>query len=173
MANLGNTFDANQIPEDERGDFDPLPAGEYLMQISDSELREKDNGDTGLNLTLEVVDGPLANRKVWDYLNIVHSNATAQSIAQRRLADYCLACGVPVIQDSEELHFTPFIAKVAQEKRKDTGEMSNRIKAVRAAGSAPPENKPAAQQAKAPAQRQAAPPAARGASRPWGNRASA
>lgn len=171
MANLGTTFNANEIPADERGDLEPIPADEYLMQIVESELREKDNGDTGLNLTIEVVDGDLQGRKVWDYLNILHSNPTAQSIAQRRLADYCLATGKPTIEDSDELHFVPFVAKVAVEKRKDTGDLSNRIKAVRAANAAPPTGKPAPQrQASTPS---AAPAAANGTGqrRPWGNRA--
>ena len=168
MAHLGSTFDPNEIPEDERGELEPLPRGEYVLQVADSELRENGNGDTGLNLTLEIVEGEFQGRKLWDYLNIRHSNATAQSIARRRLADYCLATGAGTIRDSEELHFQPFIGRVSREPRKDNGEMSNRIKAVRSLSGSPPTVKAAAQQS-----RQAvSPPQAAQANgdRPWKRR---
>jgi hypothetical protein len=168
MADLGNQFDPNEIPDDERGDFTPMPAGDYLLQIVESELREKDNGDCGLNLTIEVVEGEYENRKIWDYLNIRHSNAQAQSISQRRLADYCLATGAGTIRDTEELHFRPFVGKVSQEKRKDTGEMTNKIKAVRPASGAPPAGKSAPQRS---APSTATRPAQNG-SRPWARQAS-
>ncbi len=169
MAQLGTAFDPNEIPDDERGSFEPLPPGDYLLQVADSELKEKSNGDCGLNLTLEVVEGEFQGRKLWDYLNIRHSSAQAQAIAQRRLADYCLATGAGTIRDSEELHFRPFIGKVSREPRKDTGEMSNRIKAVRSRSSVPPATKGAAPQsahlAASQPQRSAAPPAT--GNRPW------
>jgi hypothetical protein len=165
MASLGTTFDPNQIPEDERGEYTPLPAGDYLLQVVESDIDDK--GDrTGLKLTYEVVDGEFSNRKVFDYLNIVHPNATAQQISQRALADLCLATGVGAVSDTEELHFRPFIGKIAVEKRKDTGEMQNRVKKTRPAGSAPPAGKPAAMGARPAA---AAAPKAAG-SRPWGAR---
>ena len=37
-----------------------------------------------------IIDGPFANRKVWDNLNIRNNNATAQQIAQRALAGFNL-----------------------------------------------------------------------------------
>jgi hypothetical protein len=166
MAYLGNTFDPNEIPADERGEYTPIPAGDYLLQIVESDIDDK--GDrTGLKLTYEVVDGEFSNRKIFDYLNIVHPNATAQQISQRALADLCLATGVGAVSDTEELHFRPFIGKVAVEKRKDNGEMTNKMKKSRAAGSAPPAGKPAASPGHTPAH--AAAPKAAG-SRPWGAR---
>jgi hypothetical protein len=166
MAHLGATFDPNEIPDDERGSFEPLPPGDYLLQVADSELKDKPNGDCGLNLTLEVVEGEFQGRKLWDYLNIRHSSADAQRIAQRRLADYCLATGAGTIRDSEELHFRPFIGKVSREPRKDTGELSNRIKGVRSKSGSPPAGKPAPQQQTgAPPPRQATT-----GERPWNRR---
>ncbi|CAL8972779.1 hypothetical protein RHODGE_RHODGE_01003 [Rhodoplanes serenus] len=112
MVEFLETFDPNEVPEDDRS-FDPIPAGEYLMQVIESEIKSTKSGSgEQLVLTLEVVEGPCANRRVWDRLNIRNQNADAQRIAQRSLADLCLAVGVMSLRDTEDLHFKPFIGKV-------------------------------------------------------------
>jgi len=174
MADLadvfGSDFDPTSVPEDERS-FDLLPPGDYTMQVIESELKPKDNGDCGLNLTIEIMEGPFANRKLWDWLNIRHSNAQAQSIAQRALADLCLATGVQGLRDSEDLHFRPFVGTVKINPAKGNYEASNGIKRYKPMPSA-------AGQASA---RQAAPPtrvapaaaaaASGGGKAPWPRRA--
>lgn len=110
MAQLDQVFNAEEIPEDDRS-FDLLPAGDYEMQVIESEIKDTDLGQQ-LVLTLEVLSGPSQGRRVWDRLNIVNQNADAQRISQRALADLCLATGVKALKDTEELHFKPFIGKV-------------------------------------------------------------
>lgn len=84
MADLLETFDPNAVPEDDRT-FDPIPAGDYQMQVIESELRDtKDGNGQMLVLTMEVMSGPSAGRKLWDRLNIRNQNADAQRIAQRK-----------------------------------------------------------------------------------------
>lgn len=112
MADLDMDFNPAEVPEDDRS-FAPIPAGEYLMQVVESDLRDTKSGNgQQLVLTLEVMDGPAASRRVWDRLNIRHTNADAQRIAQRSLADLCLAVGLPSIRNSEELHFKPFTGRL-------------------------------------------------------------
>lgn len=113
MAELNMDFNPSEVPEDDRS-FSPLPAGEYTMQVIESEIKDTKSG-TGqqLILTLEVIEGPFSNRRVWDRLNIRNQNADAQRIAQRALADLCLAVGIQSLRNSEDLHFHPFIGKVA------------------------------------------------------------
>lgn len=112
MAELNMDFNPAEVPEDDRT-FEPLPAGEYTMQVIDSELKDTKSG-TGqqLVLTLEVIEGSFSNRRVWDRLNIRNQNTDAQRIAQRALADLCLAIGINSLKNSEELHFRPFIGAV-------------------------------------------------------------
>ncbi|KAB1068883.1 DUF669 domain-containing protein [Methylobacterium planeticum] len=168
MAYLGNTFDPNEVPEDERS-FEPMPEGDYNVQIVESEIAPTKSGGDMLKLTLEVIDGQFANRKVWDNLNIRNSNAVAQGIAQRALADICAATNTGPITDSEELHFKPFVATLKIEPSRTVGDRTydarNGVKRYKARGGQPPAGK------SAPAQRTAAaslPPAQRSA-RPWGN----
>ncbi|WP_089177118.1 DUF669 domain-containing protein [Bosea sp. AS-1] len=170
MADLadvfGSDFDPTSVPEDERS-FDLLPAGDYVMQIIESELKPKDNGDCGLNLTIEIIDGPFANRKIWDWLNIRHSNPQAQSIAQRALADLCLATGVQGLRDSEELHFKPFIGTVKINPAKGNYEASNGIKRYKPmSGGGAPRQAPAPARVAPAAAAQASRPAA-GGNAPW------
>jgi Protein of unknown function (DUF669) len=104
-------FDANAVPPNER--LQPIPVGNYLLQVIESEIRQNNKG-TGelLKLTLQVLDGPYANRLIFDNLNIVNDSPKAQEIANRSLADLCLLLGIVHCQDSEELHFKPFQAYV-------------------------------------------------------------
>lgn len=112
MADLDFEFDPNEVPEDDRS-FDPLPAGEYQMQVIESEIKPtKSGGGEQLILTLEVINGPYSKRRVWDRLNIRNQNADAQRIAQRSLADLCLAVGITSLRNTDDLHFKPFIGRV-------------------------------------------------------------
>lgn len=174
MASLGATFDPNTVPQDERS-FEPMPAGDYNCQITESEIVETRTGGEMLKLTIEVIDGPYANRKVWDNLNIRNNNPTAQSIAHRTLADLCAACGAGAIADSEELHFKPFVANIKIEpERTDAAsgkayDARNGVKRYKARGGQPPVGKAPAQPAARPVA-QAARPASSAPSRPWANR---
>jgi hypothetical protein len=165
MADLGNVFDPNEVPEDDRN-FEPLPAGEYVCQVIESDLEELKSGKgDALKLTIEVIEGPHANRRLWDRLNIRHDNATAQSIAQRALADLCQAVGVGAIRDSEELHYKSFVARIAIETDKSGQyEPRNTVKRYKARAGKPPAAKAAQPQRSAAAQRAAA--SSTGA-RPW------
>ena len=169
MADLGETFDPDTVPESEYNG-EPLPAGMYQVQITESEIAETKAGNgTMLKLTFDVIDGPFTNRKLWVQLCIRHTNATAQSIAQRALADIFQATGTPPSRDSDDLHFKPLMVKVTI-KPDETYGPRNEVKAYKplAGASAPPAGKPAARPAAT------APAAAKPATgRPWGNRATA
>lgn len=116
MASLGiGKFDATQHNTEQR-DYSNLPDGIYKLEVSASEIKTGDNG-TGLNLTLDVIEPEaLKGRKLFNYINIEHKNVQAQEIGQRELASLCRACGLDSIDDSEELHFVAFTAKIGMGK---------------------------------------------------------
>lgn len=115
MASLGKKFDATEHNTEQR-DYSNLPDGIYKLEVSASEIKTGDNG-TGLNLTLDVVEPEeLKGRKLFNYINIEHKNVQAQEIGQRELASLCRACGLDSIDDSEELHFVAFTAKIGMGK---------------------------------------------------------
>jgi len=172
---LAHTFDPNDVPEDDRS-FEPLPAGDYVMQVIESEIKDTKSGSgQQLVLTLEVTEGPLSNRRVWDRLNIVNQNADAQRIAQRSLADLCLAVGIAQLRNTEELHFKPFVGKVSIQPDK-TGQYGpqNRVRykprnGGGGGGVARPAAQPAAATQSNPRQhpQTSTGPSTANASRPW------
>ena len=111
MAQLGMTFDANQV--EPNAPFEVLPPGDYQAQIIQSEMRATKNGEGQyLWLELDVIAGPQTGRKIFDRLNLVNANTQAVEIAQRTLSAICHATGKLTVSDSEELHFRPLIASV-------------------------------------------------------------
>jgi hypothetical protein len=112
MAKLGGTFDATGV--EPNAPLEALPAGDYKVQILQSEMRVTKAG-TGqmLWLDMEVLEGPLKGRHVYDQLNLINPNPTAEEIAQRTLSAICHAVGKLQVADSEELHFQPLLVRVA------------------------------------------------------------
>ena len=175
MADLGETFDPDSVPASEFNG-EPLPAGMYQVQISESDIAETKSGSgTMLKLTFDVMAGEHANRKLWVNLNIRHQNAQAQSIAQRALADIFQATGTPPSRNSEDLHFKPLMVRVTIKQDEAYGPR-NEVKAYKplagVSGGAvrPAPSRPAAPPAHRPA---AAAVTAGGGGRPWGRPAAA
>lgn len=126
MANLSG-FDANKV--DPNVGFEPIPAGDYKLAIKESEDKEtKNKNGSYLSLKIEVIEGEHKGRLLFENLNLNNPSNQAVEIAKGTLSAICRAVGVMTPNDSAELHGKPFVGTVALEKRKDTGEMQNRIK---------------------------------------------
>lgn len=163
MAQL--TFDATAVEPNQP--FEVIPAGKYKVQVVNSEMKPtKDGAGQYLWLELEILDGEYQNRKLWDRINLVNSNAQAVEIAQRTLSALCHATGKLHVSDSEELHFIPVIATVKVRAASGQYEASNEIRGYSAAGNVTPMARPAATTVAA-----AAPPAATTTAAPWKKRA--
>jgi hypothetical protein len=156
-------FDATQVAP--ANPLDPVPAGDYTVCIVDSEMKQTSSmNGYYLQLTLEVLEGEYAGRKIFDRLNLDNPNRQAVEIAQRTLSAICHAVGVMQVSDSAELHDKPLVAKVVVKPPRGEYGPSNEVKGYKASS--------AGVSAPAPTQRpqaQVPPPAAAsaGASRPW------
>ncbi|MGM4911471.1 DUF669 domain-containing protein [Rhizobium sp. 768_B6_N1_8] len=192
MARLGTAFNAQDHDTTQRDYAGEVPNGIYLLEIETSEVKptKKGNG-TILATTVKVIEPEeLKGRTIFNNnYNLENDNPKAQEIGQKQFASLCRAIGVDSVEDSEELHFRAFTAKVGRGKASvgedsksypgraeikryyfpDEGNVpSPEIDAVQPAEEAPPaaanDNRPA--QLSAPAQQQQeAKPAGR---RPWG-----
>ena len=92
---------------------DPIPAGWYKAVIEATEEKPT-KAQTGsyLQLTIQVIEGEHAGRKITDRLNLNNPNATAVEIAQRTLSSICRAVGVMTPRDSADLMDKPMMVKV-------------------------------------------------------------
>jgi hypothetical protein len=135
MASL--TFDASTVaPQASSG---PVPAGTYLAQCVDSDVQPLKSGNgTGLKLTFEIIDGQYKGRRIWENLNIQHSNDDTQRIAQSQLSALCHAVNVIKLQDTAALHHKPVTIKVVVREAKGEYQASNNIKGYESAGGSVP-----------------------------------
>lgn len=161
-------FDATQI--EPQSEFTPLPAGEYLVMISDSEVKATKTGSGQyLQLSLQVLDAPYKGRLIFDRINIQNQSPTAQEIGQRALSALCHAVGILQVNDSAQLHNIPFIVRVSVRPDQQYGD-SNEVKGYKSATGAKPSvsTRPSASAAAPtpPAQRTAATAPAKNGDKP-------
>lgn len=162
-AAQGGSFNANE--QKEMTNFEPLPAGEYLARIVESEVKPTSAG-TGhyLQLVFQIMSPGFDTRKVFNNLNLDNPNPKAVDIANRELGAICKAVGKPVIQDSVELHGLPMTIKLKITPPTANYAASNAITSYTAAsgpaGAAPTTQPTTAPAAAAPAAAAPAPAAA-------------
>jgi len=137
MAQIGN-FDASQVEPSTAPEA--IPAGWYPAYIKESEMKATANGaGEFLQLTMEIFNSPYAKALIFDRLNLKNANPVAVEIAYRTLSAICHATGKIQIQDSAQLHNSPFEVKVSL-RPAGTGndgkfhEASNEVKGYRKFG---------------------------------------
>jgi hypothetical protein len=128
MADLGKVFNANSY--EELGDFAPIPAGDYNVCIDSTvrkPLNKESNGDK-LVVVYVINDGDHANRKLFDNLNLWHTESPdAVQFAERTLAQICRVVGKDQITNAEELVGCNLSVRVEQEEY--DGKIYNRVRA--------------------------------------------
>ena len=150
MSSFTDMYDKDAKPS---SGFEPIPAGQYLVKIIESEIKATKAG-TGeyLKLMFEVCDGNYKGRKVTEILNLRNPSAKAVEIAQGTFAAIRLATGVHEPRVPEELHDIPMIAKITQkDDTNQNGEpiVRNQIKNFKPRGSAPVAEQATAQEGSA------------------------
>lgn len=152
-------FKASEAPASTMPTRGPLPAGQYEVIISNSDIKATKAGDGEyIELEMQVTDGEHSGRRLWERLNISNPNKKAEDIAKAALGELCVACGIDDMTDTEQLHDIPLLAVVEIDRKDPT---RNRVMGYRSAGKAMPP-KPAAAPT-APAR----PSAPQSGSRPW------
>jgi len=108
-------LNANLEGFQEQDDFSPVPPGEYLVTIVDSEVKSaKSSGNPMAVFTFEILGPTCRNRKLWD--RFVLGNEVAMS----RLKGLAKAVGhrnPNFIRDTEELHGLRCLVRVKIEEQ--------------------------------------------------------
>ena len=110
------------IPEQETGNFTPLPEGWYPCSIDSTEEVTTQKGDKALRINFMLDTG----RMQPNWYNLWHSNEQPREIAKQELERIGRAVGLANIGDSDELH-----GRVLDIKLVPRGEYSD-VKAYRA-----------------------------------------
>jgi hypothetical protein len=108
--------------------FDPVPAGTYTAEITDSDMVQTKAG-TGhyIKLTFKIIGPTHANRLVWTNLNVDNPNEKAVQIAREQLSAICHATKVMQLNNTEQLHGIPLQVKIVVRQDEQYG-ASNEIK---------------------------------------------
>lgn len=114
---LGGTFDATEV---ELSEYEILPEGDYVLQIVGSEIKPTAKGGTQLIFDMQVVGSTHDGKTIKERLNIVNDNQKAVEIAFQTLAKLAMACGVPKVNDSSDLHGKKFLAGIVVKKGEGT-----------------------------------------------------
>lgn len=182
MASLGQRFDAT-AHDTTQSDYSELPNGIYILEIEASDVAPtKDGRGTILKVTNRVIEpADYEGRKLFANFNLENPSPQAQEIGQRQFASLCRAIGVNDVEDSEDLHFKSYTAKIGLGKPSKDGQYPARAEIKRyyfpdadeipAPGIDDAQPKPAANDnrpAARPAAAQQAGAAKPAGSRPWG-----
>lgn len=163
MAFLDQPINVNDLPQDEGGNFDPLPAGDYIATISGADLKMTKAG-TGQYINLKLkIEGPThAGRVIFSMINIRNQNPEAERIGRTQLGNIQRALGIATLQDTDQLIGGQIAVKVAVKPATEQYPAGNEVKAYKAVNGAqapsPAFAAPPAQAAASPSAGRAAPP---------------
>lgn len=125
-------FNAANV-EPQQTAFDPVPAGNYVAVITDSEIKPTRSG-RALKLTFRIVEGQHNGRLIWANLNVENQSAQAQEIAQKQLSALCHAVGVINLTDTLQLHDKPVRIRVKVRPAEGEYAASNDVTGYEAVG---------------------------------------
>ena len=104
MAFLGQTFDANDLPQGNGGTYEPLPPGWYTATITAAELKPtKDGSGQYIKVRYDITGPTHQGRVVFGNLNIKNASAKAEEIGRMALGSLMRAIGLARVTDTDQL----------------------------------------------------------------------
>jgi len=147
---LNEAFTLASLPTSNRT-YDVVPAGWYVAQITDAEIKDTKRGDGKYIKIRYDIQGPNhQGRVVFGNLNVNNPNPAAEKIGRQQLGDIMRSVGMSNVTDTDELLGKTMQIKIDIRDSEQYGP-SNEVKAWKAlaAGMAPaPAVKPPASNAK-------------------------
>ena len=139
MALFGSDF-TEDFRTTEPQSFEPVPAGEYILQVTSAELKQTKSG-TGLmvNVCFDIIGPEYQGRKIFQNFNIRNDNTVAENIGKQQLKALTVAAGITAdLRDTDQLLGATVKAGVVIKPAKDGYEASNNIKSYKPTSDAMP-----------------------------------
>lgn len=138
MANLNETFSTNDLPEG--GGFEPVPAGNYTVSITEANLQDTKAGNGQMiKLRLDIEGPSYQGRVLFTNINIRNPNPKAEEIGRQQLGEIMRAIGLGQVSDTDQLIGGRMEVKVTV-KQDETYGPGNEVKGFKAIeGSVPPQ----------------------------------
>ena len=158
MAFLGQTFNANELPQGNT--YDPLPAGWYTATITAAELKPtKDGSGQYIKVRYDITGPTHQGRVVFGNLNIKNASARAEEIGRQQLGELMRAIGLARVTDTDQLIGGVLSIKIDVRAATEQYPAQNEVKGFKAiTGAAPTFASPAASAPASAGPAKAAPP---------------
>ncbi len=157
MAYLGQTFDANDLPQGNT--YEPLPPGWYNAHITAAELKPtKDGSGQYIKVRYDITGPTHQGRVVFGNINIRNASAKAEEIGRQQLGELMRAIGLARITDTDQLIGGSLQIKLDVRAATEQYAAQNEVKGFKAIPGAAPTFAPAASAPAASAPSKAAPP---------------
>lgn len=124
MASISHSYNPDAEPS---SGYTPLPAGEYQMEIVESDYRLRKGGAV-LICKAQIVGGEHEGRPYWLTYNLENDDEMLQGRDQLAFEALCRVTGVMSPEDTAELHHEPFTADIGIRPHRDTGEPENFVR---------------------------------------------
>lgn len=114
-----------------QNDYENLPNGIYVLQATETELKDARGGGEYVKVVNEVLEPQEYNgRKLFMQYNINNKSTQAEEIGRKQFASLCRAVGKEDIQDTDEICFIGYTARVGLGKPSKDGQYAakNEIK---------------------------------------------
>ena len=146
MAFLGQTFDANDLPQGNGGTYEPLPPGWYTATITAAELKPtKDGSGQYIKVRYDITGPTHQGRVVFGNLNIKNASAKAEEIGRQQLGELMRSIGLARVTDTDQLIGGVLQIKLDVRAATEQYSAQNEVKGFKAiTGSAPSFAAPAA-----------------------------
>jgi hypothetical protein len=139
MAFLGQSFSADQLPQGNGGNYDPLPPGWYTANITQAELKSTAAGDGQyIKMRYDIMGPTHAGRVVFGNINIKNASSKAEEIGRQQLGEIMRAIGLARVQDTDQLIGASIQVKLdvrparTDEKTGKTYEAQNEVRGFKA-----------------------------------------
>jgi hypothetical protein len=158
MAFLSESFDVNELPVGNTGNFEPLPAGWYTATINQSELKATKAGNGQyIKMRYDITGPSHQGRVVFGNLNIKNANPKAEEIGRQQLGEIMRAIGLAKVTDTDQLIGGQIAIKLEIKQDAQYG-ASNEVKAFKSVSGSPAPTTAMPASAPAAASGKAAPP---------------
>ncbi len=143
MALLDSTF-TQDFAEVKPEDFSPIPAGEYILQVTKTELSPtKDGSGKYVKVAFDIIGPSYQGRKIFANFNIQNNSAIAENIGKQQLKALVIAGHVQEpLRDTDQLLGAVVKASVTVREATEKYPASNDVKNFKPVGDAMPTGAP-------------------------------
>ena len=135
MAFLDTTFNVEELPISEVGNFEPLPEGWYTATICGAEIKTTKTGSGQyINVRYDITGPTHQGRVVWGMINIKNQSTKTEEIGRAQLRELMSAINLASLSDTDQLIGRATQIKLKVKPADGKYEAGNEVRGFKSAG---------------------------------------